>query len=80
MIETPHLEVPGVIFIILGVAFIVFRRRISAGINALSARIWGSEHAKRVQGFNPKVRMTPSMSAVLGIAWILSGAILLFVV
>ena len=80
MMGASHLEIPGVIFIILGLAFVVFRRSISSGFNVLSEWIWTSESAKRVQGFNPKVIMKPSMSVALGIAWILSGVMMLFVV
>ena len=80
MMGTSHLEIPGMIFIILGIAFMVFRGRISAGFNVLSEWIWTSESAKRVQGFNPKVTMKPSMSVALGIALILFGVMMLFVV
>jgi hypothetical protein len=76
MLGAPHLEVPGTIFIIIGLAFIVFRLQISAGFNALSASIF----AKREEKGDPKVTMKPSMSVALGIAWILSGVIMLFVV
>ncbi|MEI8140859.1 MAG: hypothetical protein WCI03_13455 [bacterium] len=80
MIGGPHLEVPGAIFIVMGVAFIVFRGMIANWFNALSKRIWNSEKAKQLQGANFGVEMKPSMAVALGVAWILSGIIMLFVV
>lgn len=80
MMGTPHLEVPGMILIILGVSFIVFRVKISKGFNTLSEKIWTSESAKRIQGYNTKVTMNPSMCVAFGIAWFLSGVMMLFVV
>jgi len=76
----PHLEVPGTFFIVLSVVFLIFRGKIAVWFNALSERIWNSERAKDVQGSNPKITMKPSMAVALGIAWILSGIIMLFVV
>ena len=76
----PHLEVPGTFFILLGVAFIVFLGKIAVCFNAVSERIWNSEGAKQLQGYNPRITMRSSMAVALGIAWILSGIMMLFVV
>lgn len=80
MIGGPHLEVSGTFFIVLGVAFVIFREKIAAYLNALPERIWKSERAKRVQRFNRRITMKPSMAVALGVAWILLGIMLLFVV
>lgn len=80
MMGGPHLEVPGTFLIVLGVAFIVFRSRIAAWFSALLERIWNSERSKELQGFNPRITMKPSMATALGIAWIMSGIMLLLVV
>ena len=80
MMGGPHLEVPGTFFIVLGMAFIGFRGKIAVWFNALSERIWNSERAKQLQGYNPRITMKPSIAVALGIAWILSGIMMLFVV
>ena len=78
--EGPHLEVLGIFFIVLGVIFVVFRGKIAGWFNAVSERIWKSERTKQFQVFNPRVEMKPSMAVALGIAWILSGIMMLLVV
>ena len=68
MMGGPHLEVPGTVFILLGVTFIAFRGKIAVGFNALSEHIWNSERAKELQGFNPRITMNPSMAVTLFLA------------
>lgn len=76
----PHLEVPGTIFIVLGVGFVVLRGKIAVWFNALSERIGNSERSKQCQGIKPRIAMKPTTPVALGVAWILSGIMMLFLV
>lgn len=75
---SPHF-VPATILVVAGVIFVVLRRKISAGLNAVSVRIWHSERANIVQPSNPQIMATPTIWIALGAAWILTGVILFFI-
>jgi len=61
----------AIIFLVLGIIFIVFSRLILVGIQWLDQTIWNKERRKQFPGHGGKSsKYKPWMVMVLGVSWI----------
>lgn len=64
-------KIPAIIFLVLGIIFIVFSKLILVGIQWLDKKIWNETRRKQFPGHGGKSSgYKPWMVAVLGVSWI----------
>jgi hypothetical protein len=64
-----HSKIAAIVFLLLGVAFILFNRLVIAGINRLDKSVWNEERRRQFPGHGGN-RYEPWMAVVLGAGWI----------
>jgi len=68
-----HSKIPAIVFLALGLSFIVFSKLAAAGICWLDKTIWNEERRKRFPGHGGIVKPTPGGIRVIGASWIACG-------
>jgi hypothetical protein len=64
-------KIPAIVFLVLGVIFIVFSKLILVGIQWVDKKIWNEERRKQFPGHGGKsAGYKPWMVMVLGVSWI----------
>jgi hypothetical protein len=65
-------KTPAIIFLVLGIIFIVFSKLISVGILWLDKKIWNEERRKKFPGHGglKSSECKPWMVMLLGVSWI----------
>jgi hypothetical protein len=64
-----HSKIPAIIFLVLGIIFIVFNKQIIVGIRWLDKTIWNEERRRRFPGHGGN-NYAPWMAMLLGTSWI----------
>ncbi|MGA2801365.1 MAG: hypothetical protein ABSE97_03195 [Verrucomicrobiota bacterium] len=64
-------KTPAIVFLVLGIIFIVFSKLILVGFKWLEKKIWNEERRKQFPAYGSKSRdYKPWMVVVLGVSWI----------
>ncbi|HEY5042270.1 MAG TPA: hypothetical protein VIK53_09725 [Verrucomicrobiae bacterium] len=62
-------KIPAIVFLVLGMIFIIFSRPILVGIQWLDKKIWNEVRRKQFPGYGGN-EYKPWMVMLLGISWI----------
>jgi len=62
-------KIPAIVFLVLGMIFIIFSRPILVGVQWLDKKIWNEERRKQFPGHGGN-EYKPWMVMLLGISWI----------
>jgi hypothetical protein len=64
-------KTPAIVFLVVGITFILFRKAILAGIQRLDKTTWNKERRKQFPGHGGQSSdYKPWMVMVLGVSWI----------
>jgi len=74
-----NMRVSAIAFLVLGVVFVLFSRKVTSVFRWLEKKAWDEESRRRFPHLAPRGEAPRSATIVLGVSWIVGAVIVWFI-